>query len=132
MKWFGSKLLIRRRHLSLTHGGHCSSVVVRATDDRVVTESNPRAVALLQTLGKFVYPTFIICVFLMRHNKLLVPSIWCPTPVILVGDVSGSGNNGFGKWKVPVGYFKYQVRNRKSGCSESVGDCMACVICVSD
>ena len=88
IKGFGRKLLNRHRHLSLALVGRCSSVVSardwRSNSDRVVTASDhtryPVWVSPLQTcigaLGKFVYPT--LPVFRMRHNKLLVPSVWCP------------------------------------------------------
>ena len=66
MKGFGEKLLNRPRHVSLAHVGRCSGcnsvVSARATDDRVVTASNP------------VRLPYIACVF-RRHNKPSVPSI---------------------------------------------------------
>ena len=44
MKGFGEKLLNRPRHVSLAHAGAVVAVtqwLVRATDDRVVTATNP-------------------------------------------------------------------------------------------
>ena len=67
MKGFGEKLLNRPRHVSLAQvmSGAVVAVtqwLVRGTDDRVVTASNP------------VRLPHIACVF-RRHNKPSVPSI---------------------------------------------------------
>ena len=62
--------------------------LVRTTDDRIPIEWSllrippttqcecRRFETCIGALGKFVYPT--LPVFRMRHNTLLVPTVWCP------------------------------------------------------
>ena len=63
MKVFGRKLLSRPRHLSLAVSGAVVQWLVRASDDRVLTASNPSIAASklaalpLHGPGKFVYPS---------------------------------------------------------------------------
>ena len=76
------QLLQYRAFITLSVGTAVAQWLVRATDEQIPIEwSLLRIPPTTQCecrrfeTCKFVYPTFPV--FRMRHNKLLVPSVWC-------------------------------------------------------